>query len=59
MNKKKLLIGRLYKCTYPLREGEYVYVGEHLIGHCFQGNNGNRNIALSEAMVAKYISEID
>ncbi|MBT9923234.1 MAG: hypothetical protein MSH64_14795 [Bacteroides uniformis] len=59
MKKSKLLIGRLYKCTYPRREGEYVYVGEHLIGFCFQGCDGNRNIAMNEAMVAKYISEID
>lgn len=59
MKIKNLLIGRLYKCTYPLRDGEYVYVGERLIGHCFQGSDGNRNMALSETMVEKYISETD
>lgn len=59
MKIKNLSIGRLYRCTFPLREGEYVYVGESLIGYCFQGSNGNRNMAMSEAMVAKYISEIN
>lgn len=59
MKINNLLIGRLYKCTYPLREGEYVYVGENLKGHCFQGAGGNRNMALSETMIEKYISEID
>lgn len=59
MKVEKLLIGRLYKCTYPNREGEYVYVGEHLIGYCFNGCGGNRNIAMSERMVEKYIHETD
>lgn len=59
MKVEKLLIGRLYKCTYPNREGEYVYVGEHLIGYCFNGCGGNRNIAMSERMAEKYIHETD
>lgn len=59
MKVEKLLIGRLYKCIYPNREGEYVYVGEHLIGYCFNGCGGNRNIAMSERMVEKYIHETD
>ena len=50
MKVKKLLIGRLYKCTYPNREGEYVYVGEHLIGYCFNGCGGNRNIDIGSLL---------
>lgn len=59
MKIKKLLIGRLYQCTYPQREGEYVYVGEHLTGHSFKGCDGNRNIIMTKALVKKYISEIN
>lgn len=58
MKIKKLSEGKKYKCTYPLREGKYTYVGERLIGHCFHACDGNRNIAMSEAKVAKYISEL-
>lgn len=46
MKVKKLLIGRLY-------------IGEHLIGYCFNGCGGNRNIAMSERMVEKHIHETD
>lgn len=58
MKIKELSIGKQYKCTYPLREGKYTYVGERLIGHCFEACDGNRNMAMSEAMVAKYISKL-
>ena len=58
MKIKKLLVGRLYKCTYPHREGEYTYVGERLIGHCFQACDGNRNMAMSEAMVEEVYTGI-
>lgn len=59
MKAKKLQTGQLYKCTYPNREGEYKYVGERLIGYCFEGRGGNRNIAMSERMVEKHIHELD
>lgn len=59
MKANKLLVGRLYRSSYQFREGEYVYVGERLIGHCFQGCDGNRNMAMSEDLVDKYIHEIE
>lgn len=58
MKIKELSEGKKYRCTCPFREGEYIYVGERLIGHCFEACDGNRNMAMSEAMVAKYIKEL-